>query len=111
MGTKVYANGLEVSSKSSANKSIAAMPDVCMSPPSPPAGPVPIPYPNTATASDTTDGSKSVLINGKEVHLKNKSAYKRSNGNQPATNNFGANVITHKLTGPMKFAAWLSFDN
>ncbi|NVJ25671.1 DUF4150 domain-containing protein [Myxococcus sp. AM011] len=106
MSGKVFANGMEISSKSSGNKSIAAMPDVCMSPPPPPAGPVPIPYPNTATTSDTTDGSKSVQIEGKEVHLKNKSSYKTSNGNQPATNNFGANVITHKITGAMKFAAW-----
>src|SRR5690242_7119182 len=106
MSGNVFANGMEISSKASGNKSIAAMPDVCMSPPSPPAGPIPIPYPNTATTSDTTDGSKSVQLKGKEVHLKNKSSYKKSNGNQPATNNFGANVITHKITGAMKFAAW-----
>jgi len=106
MSGRVFANGMEVSGKASGNKSIAAMPDVCMSPPSPPVGPIPIPYPNTATASDTTDGSKSVQIDGQEVHLKNKSSYKTSNGNQPATNNFGANILTHKITGAMKFAAW-----
>lgn len=106
MSAKVFANGMEVSSKGSGNKSIAAVPDVCMSPPAPPAGPVPIPYPNTAVASDTTDGSKSVSIGGKEVHLKNKSSYKKSQGNEPATNNFGANIITHKITGAAKFASW-----
>jgi len=52
MGAKVFANGMEISGKASDNKSIAAMPEVCMSPPSPPAGPVPIPYPNTAMASN-----------------------------------------------------------
>jgi hypothetical protein len=106
MSKNVFANGMEVSCKASDNKSIAAMPDVCLSPPPPPAGPVPIPYPNTATASDTSDGSKSVKIGGQEVGLKNESKYKQSNGNEPATNSFGAGVVSHKLTGAMKFAAW-----
>lgn len=106
MSKNVFANGMEVSCKASDNKSIAAMPDVCLSPPPPPAGPVPIPYPNTAKASDTSDGSKSVMIGGQEAGLKNESKYKQSNGNEPATNNFGAGVVSHKLTGAMKFAAW-----
>ena len=106
MSANVYANGMEVSGKASPNKSIAAMPDVCLSPPSPPAGPVPIPYPNTAMASDTADGSSSVKIGGQEAGLKNQSKYKQSNGNEPATNSFGAGVVSHKLTGAMKFAAW-----
>lgn len=97
---------MEISGKASPNKSIAAMPDVCLSPPSPPAGPIPIPYPNTAMASDTTNGSKTVKIKNKEVGLKNKSKYKKSNGNQPATNSFGAGVVSHKITGPCKFTAW-----
>jgi hypothetical protein len=109
MSTKVYANGREISGKSTANKSVAAMPDVCLSPPGPPAGPIPIPYPNTSQASKSGDGSKSVLVNGKEIGLKNQSVYKSSNGNEAATRNFGAGVITHTITGKTKFAAW-SFD-
>src|SRR5205823_5915431 len=70
MSNEVYANTREVSCKAAAGKSIAAFPDVCLSPPSPPAGPVPIPYPNTATASDTSGGSKTVQISGQEVMLK-----------------------------------------
>ena len=42
------------------------LPDTCLSPPSPPAGPVPLPYPNTAFASDTTNGSTTVMISGQE---------------------------------------------
>jgi hypothetical protein len=106
MSTNVYANGMEVSGKATPNKSVAAMPDTCLSPPSPPAGPVPIPYPNTAMASDTTDGSSSVKVGGQEAGLKNQSKYKQSNGNEPATNSFGAGVVSHKITGAMKFAAW-----
>jgi len=109
MSTKVYANGREISGKASGNKSVAAMPDVCLSPPGPPAGPIPIPYPNTAQSSDTGDGSKSVMVNGKEVGLKNKSIYKASKGDEAATRNFGGGIVSHTITGKTKFAAW-SFD-
>jgi hypothetical protein len=109
MSTKVFANGRELSGKASGNKSVAAMPDVCLSPPGPPAGPIPIPYPNTAQSSDTGDGSKSVTVNGKEVGLKNQSVYKSSKGDEAATRNFGGGVVSHTITGKTKFAAW-SFD-
>jgi hypothetical protein len=102
----VFANGMEVSAKKDDNKSICAMPDVCLSPPSPPAGPIPIPYPNTATASDTTDGSKTVKIGGDEVGLKNKSSYKQSNGDEAATKSLGMGIVSHNIQGPMKHAAW-----
>ena len=87
--SNVYANGMEISAKKDANKSPCAMPDVCLSPPSPPAGPVPIPYPNTALASDTSGGSKTVKIGGDEVGLKNKSDYKTSKGDEAATRSLG----------------------
>jgi hypothetical protein len=109
MGQNVFANMMEISGKASDNKSIAAMPDVCLSPPSPPAGPIPIPYPNTAMASDMTGGSKTVKIGGEEVGLKNKSKYKQSNGDEPATNSFGGGLLSHKITGALYFSAW-SFD-
>jgi hypothetical protein len=109
MGANVFANGREVSAKANNNKSIAAMPDVCMSPPSPPAGPIPIPYPNFSQASKTDSGSKKVKIKNKPVGLKNKSTYKKSNGNEAATRSFGMGIVTHKLQGETKHAAW-SFD-
>lgn len=102
----VFANGREISGKATPNKTIAAFPDVCLSPPTPPAGPLPIPYPITGVASDTDDGTSSVFIKGKEVGKKNGVEYSKVNGNQPATNNFGAGVISHKITGPLKFAAY-----
>ncbi|MCE6950789.1 DUF4150 domain-containing protein [Cereibacter sphaeroides] len=107
--SNVFANGREVSGKATPNKTIAAFPDVCMSPPSPPAGPIPLPYPITGTASDTSDGSGTVWIGGKEVGKKNGSKYAKVDGNQPATNSFGAGVVSHKITGSLKFAAY-SFD-
>ena len=64
MGCAVYANGMSIACKVADGKSIAAMPDVCFTPPLTPATPpgVPIPYPNTGMASDTTDGSQTVQI-------------------------------------------------
>jgi Toxin PAAR-like domain len=104
--SEVYANGHEVSAKADSNKSMAAMPDVCLSPPPPPAGPIPIPYPNFAFGSDTTDGTKTVRIGGQEVGIKNTSSYKQSTGDEAATKSLGMNVISHNITGKMKHAAW-----
>ena len=84
----------------------AAFPDVCLSPPTPPAGPVPIPYPNTGMASDTGDGSKTVQISGQEVMLKDSSSFQKSTGDEAATKSLGMNVITHQITGKVYFTSW-----
>ncbi len=106
MANDVYANGNEIACKAASGKTIAAFPDVCLSPPSPPAGPIPIPYPNTACASDTTNGSKTVQIGGQEVMLKDSSTFKKSTGDEAATKSLGMGVITHQITGEASFAAW-----
>ncbi len=106
MGCEVYANGMTIACKVADGKTVAAMPDVCLSPPSPPAGPVPIPYPNTAMASDTTEGSKTVQIGGQEVMLKNKSYFKQSNGDEAATKSLGMGVVTHQIQGKVNFVNW-----
>ena len=49
MGCEVYANSDEIACKAGDNKVIAAMPDVCLSPPSPPAGEL-VPQPAEAAA-------------------------------------------------------------
>lgn len=107
MGCEVYANGNEIACKAGAGKVIAAFPDVCLSPPSPPAGPIPVPYPNTSFSKDMKNGSKTVKIKSKEVMLKDKSFYKTSPlGNEAATKTLGAGVITHVITGKTYFIAW-----
>lgn len=107
MGCDVYANNNEISCKSGANKVIAQMPDVCLSPPSPPAGPVPLPYPDTSFSKDMKNGSKSVKIKGKEIMLKDKSFYKTSPlGDEAATRSFGANVVSHVITGKTYCHSW-----
>src|SRR5213595_1279282 len=100
MSNEVYANGMEVSCKAAAGKSICAFPDVCMTPPQTPATPpgVPIPYPNTGMASDTSDGSTSVKISGQEVSLKRKIYFKKSMGDEAGCAPMKG-VVTHKNTG------------
>jgi hypothetical protein len=105
MGANVYANGMEVSGGATPHNVIASMPDVCMSPPPPPAGPVPIPYPNFAQSSDLTDGSTTVLAGGEAISLKGKSSYKKSKGDEAATNSFGAGLLSHSISGSVKHKA------
>jgi hypothetical protein len=107
MGCEVYANGDEIACKAGGNKVIAAFPDVCLSPPSPPAGPMPLPYPNTSFSRDMQNGSRTVMIKGKEVMLKDQSFYKTSPlGDEAATRGLGAGVVTHVITGKTYFVAW-----
>lgn len=107
MSNEVFANGNEIACKSGDAKVIAAFPDVCLTPPSPPAGPIPVPYPDTSFSKDTQNGSKTVKINGKEVMLKDQSFYKTAPlGDEAATNSLGASVVTHVITGKTYFAAW-----
>ncbi len=106
MANDVYANGRDVSCKAAEGKSICAFPDVCLSPPSPPAGPVPIPYPNTGMATDTTNGSKTVKVGGQEVMLKDKSSFKKSTGDEAATKALGMGVVTHQIQGKVYFTSW-----
>ena len=109
MSVNVFANGLEIACKSGSGKAVAAFPDTCLSPPTPPAGPVPVPYPNTAYASDTTNGSVTVVICGQEVALKDQSTFKKSTGDEAATKGQGMAVVTHCIQGEASFVAW-SFD-
>jgi hypothetical protein len=107
MGCNVYANNHEVACKASGHKVIAEFPDVCMSPPSPPAGPIPVPYPDTSFAKDMKQGSKTVKIKRKEIMLRDQSFYKSSPlGNEAATRSFGANLLSHTITGKTYFVAW-----
>ncbi|PXW82681.1 HNH/endonuclease VII toxin of polymorphic toxin system [Nitrosomonas sp. Nm84] len=107
MANEVYANGMELACKAGAGKTICAMPDVCFTPPENPATPpgVPVPYPNTGMASDTTEGSKTVQISGKEIMLKNKSYFKKSTGDEAGAA-AKKGVISSKNTGKVYFIKW-----
>jgi hypothetical protein len=107
MGCEVYANNMSIACKAADGKTIAAFPDVCFTPPLTPATPpgVPIPYPNTAMASDTTDGSKTVMISGQEVMLKDKSVFKTSTGDE-AGSAPKKGVVTSQIKGKVNFTSW-----
>jgi hypothetical protein len=107
VATQVYANNMAVSCKAASGKTICAFPDVCFTPPENPATPpgVPIPYPNTGLASDTTDGSKTVKIGGEEVGLKDKSCFKKSSGDEAGCA-AKKGVVTSTNGGKVFFKAW-----
>jgi len=108
VANNVFANGREISCKKADGKSICSFPDVCFTPPDkvPPTPPgVPVPYPNTGMAKDTTGGSKKVKISGNEVLLKNKSHFKTSVGNEAGCAQ-KKGIITSKTKGKVYFAAW-----
>ena len=105
--TKVYANSMEIVAKAQGGKVVAAMPDVCLSPPAAPAGPVPVPYPNTSRSADLQEGSKSVKIGGKPVALADQSYYASTPlGNEAATRSFGGSIASHTIAGKTYFGAW-----
>ena len=107
MANNVFANGMEISCKAADGKAIAAFPDVCFTPPQTPATPpgVPIPYPNTAFAKDTTKGSRTVKISRKEVMLRNKSYFKTSTGDEAGCAP-KKGVLTSKIKGKAYFNRW-----
>jgi hypothetical protein len=108
MGEKnnVFANDREIACKAADGVTSSAFPDVCLSPPEPSAGPVPIPYANTAYAKDTANGSSTVFISGKPIIKKDISYFKTSEGNEKATKKLGQGVISHVITGKAYFTSW-----
>ncbi|MHC4469336.1 MAG: DUF4150 domain-containing protein [Planctomycetota bacterium] len=106
MGCTVFANDSGFFHKGSGGSG-KAFPDVCLSPPPSPTGPVPVPYPNSLKASDLAKGSKTVKIQKKPTALENKSNVKTSMGDEAG--NQGGNVLTHKTKGKGYFMLW-SFD-
>jgi len=107
MANDVFANGREIACKAGEGKSICAFPDVCFTPPENPATPpgVPVPYPNTGFASDTTNGTRNVKISGKEVMRKNVSYYKKSTGDEAGCA-AKKGVITSVNRGKVYFKSW-----
>lgn len=107
MSNEVFANGREISCKAGDGKSICAFPDVCFTPPENPATPpgVPVPYPNTGMAKDTTAGSKTVKITGEEVMLRDKSYFKTSTGDEAGCA-AKKGIITSKIKGKVYFTSW-----
>ena len=103
MADKVFVNGRSAVHAGSAGQS-TAFPDVNLCPPSPPAGPVPTPLPNTALGADLQGGASSVLIEGHPMG-KRSSFLGQSTGNEIARAT-GGGVVSHVVQGQAYFASY-----
>jgi hypothetical protein len=81
-----------------------AFPDVCQTP-APPAGPIPIPYPNIAMSSDTAKGTKKVKCDGNSVCIDG-SNFSTSTGDEAGS---VGGVVSGKTKGKAEFLNF-SFD-
>ena len=96
MPDNVFINGRAAVHSGSAGKSIA-FPDVCLCPPSPPAGPIPTPLPNNTQAADVDGCADTVFVNGNPMGHR-LSFIAKSTGNEVAQST-GGGVITHTVQG------------
>lgn len=106
MGTNVYANGDEICCKSADGKTTIAFPDTCWTPPTPPAGPLPVTYPNSASPSSLKKGSSTVRIKRSAIALTDRSYFSTSTGNEPATPALQKGLLTRKIKGKTYFKQW-----
>jgi len=102
MPTHVYANSLEIVCQAADGIASPAFPDPCWTPPPPPAGPVVIPYANTAHPKTLKKGSRRVFIGGKPVALAD-SYFSTSIGDEPATPGLAKGVMTGVIKGKAYF--------
>ena len=82
---------------------VMGFPDVCKTPS--PAGPIPIPYPNIAMSSDTSDGSSTVKCDGEKVMIQG-SVFSKSNGDEAGV---AGGVVSNCNMGKAEFILY-SFD-
>jgi uncharacterized protein DUF4150 len=83
----------------------ASFPDVCKTP-APPAPFVPIPYPNIAQSSDTSQGSTTVKCDGNPIMLEG-STFSMSSGDEAGS--AGGGMVSSKIKGKAEFTMH-SFD-
>lgn len=103
MGDTVFINGRAAVHAGSAGKGIA-FPDVCLCPPTPPAGPIPTPLPNNIQAADLDGGASSVTCEGNPLGKKS-SFIKKSTGNEAAQST-GGGVMTAVVQGKAYFQSY-----
>jgi hypothetical protein len=99
---KVYINGHEAVHKGCGGMAIA-FPDVCLCPPGPPAGPVPVPLTNIVQAKDMVGGALTVVIQGYPAGHKD-SYFATSTGNE-VSRNTGGGITSHAVQGAAYFAS------
>jgi hypothetical protein len=100
---KVFINGRSAVHAGSPGKSMC-FPDVNLCPPTPPAGPVPLPLPNMAQAMDLQGGASSVTIEDNPAGKKS-SFFAKSTGNEAAQST-GGGVVSHVVQGKAYFTSF-----
>jgi hypothetical protein len=83
---------------------VSGFPDVCKTPT--PGGPVPIPYPNIAMSSDTSQGTNTVKMDGNPIMVK-QSVFATSTGDEAGS--AGGGVVSNCIKGKAEFINY-SFD-
>jgi uncharacterized Zn-binding protein involved in type VI secretion len=99
---KVYINGREAVHQGCGGMAIA-FPDVCLCPPGPPSGPVPVPLTNIVHAQDLAHGASSVLIEGNPVGHR-ESFFTISTGNE-ISRSTGGGITSHAVQGKAYFTS------
>ena len=103
MADTVFVNGRSAIHAGSPGQSMA-FPDVNLCPPTPPAGPIPLPLPNIAKAADLQGGAGSVAIGGNPMG-KQSSFFAKSTGNESAQST-GGGVVSHVVQGKAYFTSF-----
>lgn len=103
MSNTVFAESMGFFHKASGGTGVAPG-DVCLSPPPPPGGPMPVPYVNALSAGDLAKGSRTVSVQGEPTALENSSEVATSSGDEAGTQ--GGGLITHKTKGKGTFKLW-----
>ena len=103
MPSKVSVNNLTVVHAGS-DGLVTAFPDVCLTP-APPAPPIPIPYPNIAKSSDTSQGTTTITVEGNPIMIE-ESTFATSTGDEAGS---AGGVMSATTKGKAKFANF-SFD-
>lgn len=99
MSVTVGVNGRSVVHKGSGGTSIV-FPDICKTPS--PAGPIPVPYPNIASSTDTAQGTKKVKVDGYPVCVRD-STFSLSSGDEAGS--AGGGVASNKIKGKAEFVS------
>ena len=103
----VFANGLEISGKAVNAKTIAALPDVCFTPPENPATPpgVPVPYPSFGMASRHREGHRHRLHRRQDRQHQEQVDLSKTSGTEAGCA-AKKGLITSKNTGKEYFNSW-----
>ena len=96
MASTVFANGRGIAHETSGGMSIV-FPDVCNTPS--PTGPIPIPYPNIGKSADTSNGPRSIQVDGSMAMVEG-AEYRRTSGDEAGT---AGGLISGVNMGPAEF--------